>query len=94
MRKYELMMIVDPALTVADRDSLVATVESELTDHGAKIVSQAHPGEQKLAYRIHGSQVGYYLLYILEKEGNFVDASNAFNLKKDIWRYMFTRVEE
>ena len=94
MRKYELMMIVDPALTDADRDTLVATVESELTDHGANIVSRAHPGEQKLAYRIHASQVGYYLLYIVEKEGNFVDASNAFNLKKDIWRYMFTRVEE
>jgi small subunit ribosomal protein S6 len=94
MRKYELMMIVDPALSEADRDTLVATVESELTDHGANIVSRAHPGEQKLAYRIHASQVGYYLLYIVEKEGNFVDASNAFNLKKDIWRYMFTRVEE
>lgn len=94
MRKYELMMIVDPTLVEADRDALIATVEAELTDHGAKITSQAHPGEQKLAYRIHGSQVGYYLLYVLEKDGNFVDASNAFNLKKDIWRYMFTRVEE
>ena len=94
MRKYELMMIVNPALTEADRDTLIATIESELTDHDAKIVSRAHPGEQKLAYRIHGSGVGYYLLYTLEKEGNFVDASNAFNLKKDIWRYMFTRVEE
>ncbi len=94
MRKYELMMIVNPALTDADRETLVAAVESELTDHGAKIISRNHPGVQKLAYRIQGSQEGYYLLYTLEKEGNFVDASNAFNIKKDIWRYMFSRVEE
>jgi small subunit ribosomal protein S6 len=93
MKKYELMMIVDPTLTEADRDTLVAAIESELTDHGAKITSRDHPGTQRLAYRIHGSQDGYYLLYTLEKEGDFVSATNAFNIKKDVWRFMFTRVE-
>jgi ribosomal protein S6 len=93
MKKYELMMIVNPTLAETDRDTLVTAVESELTDHGAKITSRDHTGTQRLAYRIHGSQEGYYLLYTLEKEGNFVDASNAFNIKKDIWRYMFTKIE-
>lgn len=88
------MMIVNPNLTEADRDSLVASIESELTDHGAKIISRDNKGVQRLAYRIHGSNEGYYMLYSLEKEGNFVDASNAFNIKKDIWRYMFTRSDE
>ncbi len=96
MRKYELMMILNPALTEADRDALIATVESELGDTGVSIVSRDHPGEQKLAYRIRGSETGYYLLYILESEGNggFFDVSNSFNIKKDIWRYMFMKLED
>lgn len=93
MRKYELMMILNPSLTEDERNTLVSAVEKELQDAGTKIVSTAHPGEQKLAYRIHGSETGFYLLSIIEKEGDFVTISNSFNIKKDIWRYMFTRIE-
>lgn len=96
MRKYELMMIVNPALTDAERTELVSTIESELTDAGANVLERRHPGEQKLAYRIRTSEVGYYLLYTLESEGNggFFEVSNSFNIKKDIWRYMFTKIED
>ena len=86
-------MIVSPSLTVDERTALISTVEQELADQGTKIISNDHPGEKKLAYRIRGSENGYYLLYILEKEGSFVEISNSFNIKKDIWRYMFTRID-
>lgn len=86
-------MIVNPTLPEADRDALIATIESELVDSGANILERNHPGISELAYRIHSSKEGYYLLYILEKSGSFVDVSNSFNIKKDIWRYMFTKVE-
>jgi ribosomal protein S6 len=94
MKNYELMMIIDPALTVADRDGLISLIESDLTDHGATITSRSHPGESRLAYRIHGSETGYYLLYTLEKSGDFVETSHSFNIRKDVWRYMFTRIED
>jgi ribosomal protein S6 len=93
MKQYELMMILDASLTLADRDALISLIETELADHGAKIISRDHPGAQKLAYRIHGSDTGYYLLYTLEKSGNFEELSSSLNLKKSIWRYMFTKVE-
>jgi small subunit ribosomal protein S6 len=93
MRKYELMMILDASLVESDRNTLISTIETELSDAGAKIISQDHPGERALAYHIHGSKVGYYLLYTLEKSGDFVSVSNSFNIKKDIWRYMFTKIE-
>jgi ribosomal protein S6 len=96
MRKYELMMIVNPSLAQADTDALIASIESELTDAGSKILEKNHPGEQRLAYRIRTSDTGYYLLYTLEHEGTggFFDISNSFNIKKDIWRYMFTKIED
>jgi ribosomal protein S6 len=93
MRNYELMMILDSTLTESDRTTLISTIESELKESGAKLTSSEHPGEKALAYYIHGSKVGYYLLYTLEKEGDFVAVSNSFNIKKDIWRYMFTKIE-
>lgn len=69
MRKYELMMILDPGLTEADRTAFIASIESELSDAGSTILEANHPGEQKLAYRIRTSETGYYLLYTLENEG-------------------------
>jgi small subunit ribosomal protein S6 len=93
MRQYELMMIIDPTLAEADRSALVADIENELTQAGAHIVKADHPGERDLAYRIQSSQKGYYLFYILEKEsGNFQAPTNAFNIKTNIWRFMFVRL--
>jgi small subunit ribosomal protein S6 len=93
MKKYELMMILNPSLTEDERSGLISTLESELADAGAKILSSDHPGQRALAYSIHGSREGYYLLYTLEKSGDFVALSNSFNIKKDLWRYMFSKLE-
>lgn len=95
MRQYELMMILNPSLTDAERSDLITQIESELAHADAKILSSDHPGERELAYRIHGSTTGYYLLYTLEKTaGDFVAVSSAFNIKTNIWRYMFVRLED
>ena len=95
MRQYELMMILNPALTDSERAELISSVETELAHAGAKIETNDHPGERDLAYRIHGSKTGYYLLYTLSKEsGDFIQASNAFNIKTNIWRFMFVRLDD
>ena len=96
MRQYELMMILNPALTDSERNELIATIESELQAAGAKIASANHPGERDLAYKISGSKTGYYLLYILESEGKggFFEVSKTFNIKTNIWRFMFVRIDE
>ncbi len=94
MRQYELMMIVDPALSTEDRAALVSEIEAELAEVGAKIVETNHPGERELAYKIRGSLQGYYLLYTLEKDsGNFEEAIKTFNIKPAIWRFMFVRTD-
>ena len=95
MRQYELMMIINPALSDAEKTDLITQIETELAHDGAKIVSTAHPGDRDLAYKIHGSNTGYYLLYTLSKEsGNWNQSTNAFNIKTNIWRFMFVRIEE
>lgn len=95
MRQYELMMIIDPALSKDDSTALIKEIETELTNSGAKITSKDHPGESDLAYKIRASKVGYYLLYTLERtEGDFFDVTRLFNMKPSIWRFMFVRTDK
>jgi len=95
MRKYELMMIVSPDLTEEARNTLVASVEEELTEGGTKILSAEHWGVRDLAYRIRSSGTGYYILWTLESDGkNIIPVTKSFNIKKDIWRFMFVKLDE
>jgi len=95
MRKYELMMIVDPTLSDADRKSLLQEVTDELSAINAKIVTDDQWGVKNLAYKIRGSATGYYVLYTLESEGQgFFEIAKSFNMKKAIWRHMFVRLED
>ncbi|MDQ5968691.1 MAG: small subunit ribosomal protein [Patescibacteria group bacterium] len=95
MRQYELMMILDSSLSDSDRDLLVSEIETEIKATGATITSTDHPGERQLAYRIHGSKTGYYLLYSLERDGgDWTHVTNTFNIKTNIWRFMFSRIDE
>ena len=45
---------------------------------------------KKLAYKINGSEKGFYCLYDLNMDGKIIkDLSKTINLNKNIWRYMF-----
>jgi ribosomal protein S6 len=95
MRQYELMMIINPTLSADEQKELIASIESEIENTGAKIASANHPGERDLAYKIRGSMKGFYLLYILEAEKpDFFSVAKAFNIKTNIWRHMFVRIDE
>lgn len=56
MKKYELMMIIDPMLESAVLESLVADIRSELDVHGAAIEAETVWGVRDFAYRINGSK--------------------------------------
>lgn len=95
MRKYELMMIVDPTISDDDRKSLLKEVTAELTAHKAKILTDDQWGVKHMAYKISGSATGYYVLYTIESEGQgFFELTKSFNLKKTIWRHMFVRLDD
>ncbi len=95
MRKYELMMIVDPTLSDDDRAALLSEVKAELTTHGVSGITEDVGGAKKLAYKINGSETGFYVLYHFDSDGRaFKTISADFNLRKAIWRYMFVRLDD
>lgn len=95
MRKYELMLILNPELGDAGAATLLQEVKTELEAVGAKIDKEDIWGVKDLAYKINNSKTGYYVLFNLSLEkGDFFAVTKHFNLKKDIWRNMFVRLEE
>lgn len=95
MRNYELMLIINPELTEADKTVLIDDIKSELKSAKVKISNEDIWGTRDLAYKIRGSKTGFYILYKLESDwANFFDITKSFNIKKDIWRHMFVKLED
>ena len=94
MAKYELMMILDPALDKTDLDALIKDINADLKEQKLNVTSEDVWGKKDMAYKIHGSDEGYYLIYILETDEpqNLKNMTTPFNIKKGLWRYMFTSV--
>lgn len=66
MRKYELMMILDPSMDKKDLDALIADIKKDISELDIKVAKEDVWGAKDMAYKIHGSASGYYLIYTLE----------------------------
>jgi small subunit ribosomal protein S6 len=92
MAKYELMFIIDPALSEDQRNESVNELKALFEENSVKIVKEEVIGDKKLAYKINKSDRGFYFLYDIELEGNVIKTmSPTINLNRSIWRYMFTK---
>jgi len=95
MVQYELMIIVNPTLSEEDRTARIDAVKSVLDKAGAKITKEDVWGDKKLAYKINKSEKGFYVLFNLELDGTKItEISKEINLNRDIWRYMFVKIED
>ncbi len=90
MANYELMFIVDPSLSEDERNKSIDNLKSILKKFSVKTSAEDLIWEKKLAYKINGSSIGYYILLDLEMAWeNIKDISKEINLDRNVWRYMF-----
>ncbi|MCK9273128.1 30S ribosomal protein S6 [Candidatus Gracilibacteria bacterium] len=95
MKKYELMFILNPELQEDDKNSLISEIKKELKQAGVKVTQEDDWGVKDLAYKIRNSSTGHYILYSIESDGkSFFDLTKLFNIKKDIWRHIFIKLED
>ena len=92
MKKYELMLILNPSMDDNARKELLDAVNAEFKTAGVTGLSEDVWGNRKMAYKINGSLEGFYILYTFESEGNHTNIRKLFNLKKDVWRHMFVDI--
>ena len=95
MTKYEFMIIVNPTISEEERATKIDALKSVLDKAGAKIINEDVWGDKKLAYKINKQDRAYYVLYTLELDGTKItEISKEINLNRDIWRYMFVKLED
>mgnify|MGYP001766075169 FL=1 len=94
MAKYELMLIINPTISEEQRNASVSDLKALFTKNEVTISKEDVWWDKKLAYKINKSDRGFYILFDLEMNGKSIkEMSKVINLDKNIWRYMFTRVD-
>ena len=88
-------MILNPQLEKKALEEFISEIKKDLTEASFTIASEDVWGEKDMAYKINSSTTGYYLVYTLTTEDhNSVQVvPSVFNIKNDLWRYMFTSLE-
>ncbi len=95
MTKYELMIIVNPTISDEEKTARIDMLKATLKKAKTKIINEDVWGDKKLAYKINKQESAYYVLYTLELDGTqIVEISKEVNLNREIWRYMFVKIED
>lgn len=94
MKKYELMLIIDPTISEDDRNKSIESLKALLENNSSKVTKEDIWWEKKLAYKINKSENWFYVLFELDLDGSKIkDISKDINLDRNIWRYMFVNLE-
>lgn len=92
MAKYELMLILNPSISEAERNNSLENLKKALEESKAKIEKEDIWWDKKMAYKINSSDRGFYVLLDLEMDGkNIVSLTKLLNLDPNIWRHMFVK---
>ena len=96
MRKYEIMFIARPTLSVEEKKSVITKFSKILTDNKATITGEKDMGQRELAYEIKDFKSGFY--YVITLEANDDVAISEFDRQSrnssDIIRHLITKIED
>ncbi len=96
MRKYEIMFIIRPTLSLDEKANVISKFIKILTDNKATITEEKDMGQRELAYEIKDFKSGFY--YLVNLEANDDAAINEFDRQakntSDIVRHLITRIED
>ena len=96
MRKYEIMFIVRPTLSVEEKKNVIPKFSKILTDNKATITGEKDMGQRELAYEIKDFKSGFY--YVITLEANDDKAISEFDRQarnsQDIIRHLITKIED
>lgn len=92
MRNYDLVLVIKPSLSEADRKKLIESVKGLVKD--AKITKEEDWGQKPLSYKIKKELAGYYVLMQLESEvGLGADMEKKLINNEDILRHLLLRTK-
>src|SRR6266508_3130333 len=87
MRRYEVMLILDPGLEDKDAKAAVDKFLTTVSSRGGEIKNIDHWGKRRFAYEIRHINEGYYTVVVLEAEPTAVDElSRVLGLADEVVR--------
>lgn len=95
MKPYEVIVILDPALTDEGIDGEVGAVREMVARRGGETLEVQKWGKKRLAYEINRRRDGHYVLVkIGGTAGVVTDLERHFRITEAILKGMVVRVEE
>jgi small subunit ribosomal protein S6 len=93
MAKYEMLYLINNALTDEAKDAKIAKFEGVVTSMGGAIVSTDKWGTKKTAYPINYKNDAYFVLMTFEANGKVVEELKRIaGIDADIVRRLITKL--
>lgn len=94
MRRYEVMVILDPSLEDKDAKAAVDRYLTTVSSRGGEVQNIDHWGKRRFAYEIRHINEGYYTVVVLNAEPAAVDElSRVLGLADEVVRHKVVRPE-
>ena len=91
MKTYEMLYVLDAAISDEAKEAMVAKFEGIVEKDGGKVISTDKWGVKKLAYPINYKPEGYYALMTFEAESTAVkELDRIAGLSSEVLRRMIT----
>ena len=95
MREYDTTVVIQPEISEAGREALIAKLGGVLERAGAVPLEIEDIGKRRLAYEIRKFQKGHYLsLYFLDRGGAVIEFERSLRLEASVLRFLTVRVED
>jgi small subunit ribosomal protein S6 len=94
MRRYEVMLILDPSLEDKDAKAAVDRYLTTVSSRGGEVQNVDHWGKRRFAYEIRHINEGYYTVIVVNAEPAAVDElSRVLGLADEVIRHKVVRPE-
>lgn len=94
MRRYELMLVMQPDAPDEQVDAIVDKASKSITASGGQIVKRSPWGRRRLAYPIGQHREGSYHILLFDAPPPAVlELEQGLNISEDVMRHLVTRVE-
>ena len=92
MNKYEMIYILDAALSDEEKEALIAKFEGVVTKNGGVVDKTDKWGVKKLAYPIDYKTDGYYVYVAFEGDSNLVsEVKRVVGITEHVLRRLITK---
>ena len=94
MNKFEVVIILNPELSINTLDQEISKFKSNLEAHSAKIINEENWGLRDLSYSINKFKKAFYRFFQVETSGSIVkEMSKEINQSENLIRYLFIKVK-